>query len=181
MKVEVLQIDKVLIACKAGDSSAQYYVYEHYFHAMYNTAYRIVKDQFEAEDLMQEAFLSAFAKLDMFTGKSSFGSWLKRIVINKSISHLRSRKNQFIELDEMIEIYIEEAEDNDWINCKVEEIIELLYLLKDNYRIPLSLNLIEGYDYEEISQILGITNQNCRTLVSRAKSKLRSMSISKLN
>lgn len=181
MKIDRLNIDEILIACKAGDSRAQQYVYKQYFHAMYNTAFRIVKDKFEAEDLMQEAFLTAFTKLDMFTRKSSFGSWLKKIVVNKSISHLRRKNNQLEEFDDLTETFTEEEYSDDNINWKINVIITQMDLLKDNYRIALSLNLLEGYDYDEISQILGITNQNCRTIVSRAKSKLRSISISKMN
>jgi RNA polymerase sigma-70 factor (ECF subfamily) len=170
-------IELLLKACEKGDSMAQMKIYNKYSHAMFNTAYRIISDTHEAENIMQDAFLAAFTKLDVYNGKFSFGIWLKRIVINKSISHLRSKKRYFELFDETYEIVEEKinSEDIASLNTEVGKIIENIKILKDNYRIALNLNLIEGYDYEEISEILGISNQNSRTIVSRAKIKLRGM------
>jgi len=87
-------INQLLEGCKKGDAKAQFAIYKLYYKAMYNTAFRIVNDSFEAEDVMQESFLSAFTKLDSFSEQVTFGAWLKKIVINKSITALR-KKNKF--------------------------------------------------------------------------------------
>ena len=143
---------------------------------MYNTALRIVKDTAEAEDVMQESFLSAFTKLDSYNGDSTFGSWLKRIVVNNSISSY-NKKLKLKEDD--LEDTLYKLEDDDGItecdtsSFEVKRILKTMELLKENYRLALTLNLIEGYDYEEMSEIMGISYANCRTTVSRAKESLR--------
>ena len=161
----------------AGKQSAQLEVYNRYYKAMFNTALRIVKDTAQAEDIMQESFLSAFTKLHTFKGEVTFGSWLKRIVINNSIHQYRKQqKKNEVALDEVLY----KVEDNDGIasdhvftELKAQKVIETMKDLKDNYRVSLTLHLIEGFDYEEISEIMNISYANCRTTVSRAKESLR--------
>ena len=139
---------------------------------MYNAAHRILKDEFEAEDIMQEAFLTAFTKLEMYKGEVAFGAWLKRIVINKSLTQLKKniRYNE-VKMDLIVN---EDAEEQvDYSNLQATNVLASLNNLKENYRIILTLNLIEGFDYDEIAQILKITNENVRTTVSRAKKKLK--------
>lgn len=140
---------------------------------MYNTAHRILKDSFEAEDIMQEAFLTAFTKLDSYKGEVAFGAWLKRIVINKSLTQLK--KNNRYEAVKM-EVVPNDRIEDETIDCKdlnPKNVLNTLQNLKENYRVVLTLNLIEGYDYEEIAQILKYTNENVRTTISRAKKKLK--------
>ena len=140
---------------------------------MYNSAYRILKDNFEAEDIMQEAFLTAFTKLQMYKGEVAFGAWLKRIVINKSLTQLK-KNNRYQEV-KMEVIPANEVEDEpiNYSGLNPKNVLNCLQNLKDNYRVVLTLNLIEGFDYEEIAQILNYTNENVRTTVSRAKKKLK--------
>ena len=140
---------------------------------MYNSALRILKDSFEAEDIMQEAFLTAFTKLNTYKGEVAFGAWLKRIVINKSLTQLK-KNNRYQEV-KMEVVPSNEIEDEviDYSGLNPKNVLNCLQNLKDNYRVVLTLNLIEGFDYEEIAQILNITNENVRTTVSRAKKKLK--------
>lgn len=141
---------------------------------MYNASLRILKDEFEAEDIMQEAFLTAFTKLDTFKGEVTFGAWLKRIVINKSLTQLKkNNKYQDVKMEVIAEESNEIEEAVDYSALQANKVLDVLNSLKDNYRIVLNLNLIEGYDYEEIAQILGYTNENVRTTISRAKKKLK--------
>ncbi len=161
----------------AGKQSAQLEVYNRYYKAMFNTSLRIVKDTAQAEDIMQESFLSAFTKLHTFKGEVTFGSWLKRIVINNSIHQYRKQqKKNEVALDEVLY----RVEDNDGIasdhvftELKAQKVMETMKDLKDNYRISLTLHLIEGFDYDEICEIMNISYANCRTTVSRAKESLR--------
>ena len=147
---------------------------------MFNVAYRIVKNRYEAEDVMQEAFLQAFTKLESLHDNSFFGAWLKRIVINNSLHHYRiNRKHENTSFDDMKYIIESENlgigiyEDYEFTNLKAKQVLETLSTLKDNYRITLTLHLIEGYDYEEIGSILNMSYANCRTTISRAKESLR--------
>lgn len=142
---------------------------------MHNAAHRILKDSFEAEDVMQESFLVAFTKLGTFKGDVAFGAWLKRIVINRSLTQLK-KNNRFNEVKlDVIPDLTEEENESDYTMLKAQDITNAINSLKDNYRIALTLNLIEGYDYEEIADIMKITYQNSRTTISRAKNKLRQL------
>ena len=169
-------INSLLSRCLQGDSSAQMQIYKLYYKAMYNTALRILKDEFEAEDMMQEAFLIAFTKLDSFQGEVSFGAWLKRIVINKSLTQLK-KNNRYNEV-KMEVVYEDQPDAEEAINygkLNTSKVLEVLNSLKDNYRIVLTLHLREGFDYEEIAEILKYTNENVRTTISRAKKKLKQL------
>ncbi len=177
MSQSKVHIDSLIQSCKEGNQSAQMEVYNRYYKAMYNTAYRIVKHSAEAEDIMQESFLKAFTKLHTFRGDVTFGAWLKRIVVNNSIYHYKKqRKKNEVALDGIMY----KVEDNDGIASdhvfaeqKAQKVMETMKRLKDNYRISLTLHLIEGYDYEEICSIMNISYANCRTTISRAKESLR--------
>lgn len=170
-------IEQLLQLCRLGNQNAQMEVYNRYYKAMYNTAHRIVKDSFEAEDIMQDSFLTAFTKLDSLKNESTFGSWLKRIVVNNSIYHYnKNSKYSDVPLDNvMYKIEDEQgiAEDYEFTNLKATQVMQSMKQLKENYQVSLTLHLIEGYDYEEISEIMNISHANCRTMISRAKESLR--------
>lgn len=164
-------------ACKRGDQRAQFRIYKLYYKAMYNTSLRIVNDSVEAEDIMQESFLSAFEKIGTYSGTVSFGAWLKRIVQNQSIDSLR-RKNKIIfeELEST-----QATEENYFVASFQNEETDLLFkramasikLLPQKCRNIFSLHLLEGYDHEEISEILSISTSTSRSQYSRARSILK--------
>lgn len=140
---------------------------------MYNVCLRMVGNAVEAEDVMQEAFLKALTKIDTYEGKVSFGAWLKKIVINRSLDQLKKRKVKFEELNEKIPD--EQPAHFDLSEIQMEQLKKAIQQLPDGYRVVLSLYLLEGYDHEEIAQILGITNVSSRSQFLRAKLKLRQM------
>ncbi|SHH50358.1 RNA polymerase sigma factor [Winogradskyella jejuensis] len=169
-------IEQLLRLCSTGNQRAQLEIYNRYYKAMYNTSIRIVRDTYKAEDVMQESFLTAFDKLESLKDKTVFGSWLKRIVINNSIvEYNRQIKENNVALDDVL-YKVEDnngIEETDLENEKVNYILKTIKQLKSNYSLGLTLHLIEGYDYEEISEIMNISYANCRTLISRAKESLR--------
>jgi len=172
-----LNIEQLAELCISKNQQAQLEIYNRYYKAMYNISLRIVKDSFEAEDIMQDSFLVAFTKLGELKDLKTFGAWLKRIVINKSIYHYRkSSKYQNVPFDNvMYKVENDQSigSDNDYTNLKAQQVLKVMKELKDNYRIALTLHLVEGYDYDEISSIMEITPANCRTVISRAKESLR--------
>ncbi len=176
METIVKDIHQDLIeACRHQNRNAQIRIYELYFKALYNTSLRIVSNTAEAEDIMQESFLEAFRKIEDYRGEGSFGAWLKRIVVNNSINHLR-KKREMISLDEStIELRDpapDEQEYSENVFCRLEEIREGIKKLPENYRILISLHLLEGYDHEEMAEIFNTTNGNIRVKYLRAKQKL---------
>ncbi len=158
--------------CRLGNHKAQHELYNRYVKAMFNTALRIVRVREEAEDVIQESFLDGFLKIDRFRGESTFGAWLKSIVVNKAIAKLRAQKMDFEEIGN--EGYYADTEDLDLEENKdtVYKIKKALNALPNGFRLVLSLYLFEGYDHQEIGQILGINEATSRSQYLRGKAKL---------
>ncbi|MBW4888641.1 RNA polymerase sigma factor [Mucilaginibacter sp. HMF5004] len=174
--MESVYVDKhynLVVECKQGSKKAHYELYKLYSKAMLNTAFRIVNNLDEAQDVLQEAFLDAFARINDFRQETTFGLWLKQIVVHRSINLLRKRKMELVSIDdEQIEIADEDYDDGEETTYKVEQIKAAIKLLPEGYRIVLSLYLLEGYDHEEIGEILNINQNTSRTQFLRAKRKL---------
>jgi len=158
-----------------GSRAAQFELYKLYAKAMYNVALRILNYEEEAEDVLQEAFLDAFTRIVDFRQETTFGLWLKQIVINKSINYLRKRKMEFVSTDEISEVPDEDSFDDHEVRLQADEVREAIAELPDGYRVVLSLYLLEGYDHEEIAHILKISENTSRTQYMRAKKKLKSI------
>lgn len=141
---------------------------------MYNTCLRITGNEMDAEDVLQESFVSAFKNLQSFKGTASFGSWLKRIVINNAINMVKKRRLDFesVEGKEDESAFAEPNQEAD-ITYDVALVKEGISRLPEGYRLVLSLYLIEGYDHKEIGQILGITESTSKSQFNRSKKKLR--------
>lgn len=178
--LEAIYTDKhyeLIIQAKAGNAKAQYQLYKLYVKQMFNISMRIVNHVAEAEDVVQETFVYAFMKLDEFRHEASFGSWLKQIVVNRSINVVRKRKTDLLEFKEELEdIHHTEPETNEEdVKLQVDEIRQTIQELPEGYRIVLSLYLLEGYDHEEIAEVLNIAESTSRTQYMRAKQKLLAM------
>lgn len=163
---------QLLIAkCKKGDPRAQHAVYELYVKAMYNTVICIVPHQMEAEDIVQEAFIKAFAKIKQYREEASFGAWLKRIMINTALSALRKTSPVFTDL-EVVEEWPEEDETQEaypngaLIHAAIKE-------LPEGCRVVFSLHLLEGYPQQKVAEMLHISESTVKTQYRRAKMLLR--------
>lgn len=165
---------KIIEDCKNNDSKAQMQLYDMYCNAMCAIAKRYVKDDFEAEDIMQDSFIKAFQHINSFKGEVSFGAWLKKIVINNCLDCLKRRKLELVSINE--EVYQHTPSDDNWnIDYSIEAglIAKTIETLKEKYRLVLSLYLLEGYDHQEISEVLGITEVTSRTNLMRGKKQLK--------
>lgn len=161
--------------CLTGDQKAQFQIYKLYYKAMYNTSLRIVNNTMEAEDIMQESFLSAFEKIGSYSGTVSFGAWLKKIVVNRSLDTLNKKKLIFEDIELHQNLYDgsnDEADSMEDLEDRIEGVKKAIEKLPDGYRVILSLYLIEGYDHDEISEIMGISDSTSRSQLSRARHKL---------
>jgi RNA polymerase sigma factor (sigma-70 family) len=160
--------------CKLGDALSFRKLYELYSKAMYNTSFRILNNKAEAEDVLQESFIDAFRHIQQFENRSSFGSWLKQIVVNKSINVIRKNKMDLLDIEKTMiaDMREENTEDEKEIQWKLQEVRKAIQELPDGYRAVLMLYLFEGYDHEEISQILHVKESTARTQYIRGKQKL---------
>jgi RNA polymerase sigma-70 factor (ECF subfamily) len=169
-------IHKYLIErCLENDSKAQYQLYRQYADAMYNVCMRMVKNEDEAKDLLQEAFVEAFTKLHTFRFEASFGSWLKRIVINKCINLLQKKRLLTISLEDSKSArrISEETEDDSYTQYEVKLVQKAITQLPEGCRVVLNLYLFEGYDHAEIGEILNVTESTSKAQYSKARKKLR--------
>lgn len=161
--------------CKANNRQAQLKLYRQYADGMFCVAMRFVKNEDDAEDVLQESFIKAFQKLEQFSGEVTFGAWLKRIVINKCLDFLKSKKVAFVELKEHT---VRIADENDWTvadEVTADEAMQAMERLPDKYRYVVQMYLVEGLDHTEISGVLGLTETACRTRLMRGKGMLKEL------
>ena len=174
-KINTFQIH-IVEKCKQNDRQAQVQLYNQYCKGMFIVALRFVKDTMEAEDIVQEAFIKAFSKLEQYKAEVSFGAWLKRIVINRCIDVLKSKRQRMLELEEHHLNVVDEDYEKDWLvddDITIDNVKLAIEQLPDKYKYVLMLYLIEGYDHQEISEILDISEVASRTQLSRGKQKLK--------
>jgi RNA polymerase sigma factor (sigma-70 family) len=165
--------EELIERCKSGDRDAHYKLYRQYCRAMYNVGFRITGNADDADDVLQEAFISAFRNLDHYRGDASFGAWLKRIVVNKAINTLQKRKHEPLPDDDRWDVP-EPAEAGEYREeLTIDRVKKAIAQLPDGYRSVLSLYLIEGYDHQEIAEIMSISESTSKSQLNRAKSKLR--------
>lgn len=160
--------------CRKGDPLAQRWIYQQYKKAMYRVALRIVGNEWEAEDVLQEAFVKAFSKLHLYREEATFGAWLKRIVVNFSLNQVKRRKLDTVGLDAARAAELgEEAEGHPRSLATLLAVRRAMKALPNGYRQVMELYLLEGYDHEEIGEILQISEATSKSQYCRARQRLR--------
>ncbi len=164
---------KLIEASKKGDNRARRQLYELYARAMFNICLRMVNNREDAEDILQEAFVQAFTKLDSFRYESTFGAWLKRIVINTCINAINKKKVDLLLTEDMHQYknVMDDDEDAD-MPLTTKDVQKAMEQLPEGGRIVFSLYLLEGYDHVEIAEILGITESTSKSQFMRAKRRV---------
>jgi len=163
----------IIDQCKNNNAKAQMQLYNLYCKALFLIAFRYVKDRYIAEDVMQDAFIKAFKNINNYKNEVAFGAWLKRIVINQSIDHLKKNKLELVAINEEV---IAKTDEDDWqvdSDISIDGIVEVINSLKEKYRLVLTLYLLEGYDHAEIAEVLKITATTSRTHLLRGKKILK--------
>ena len=156
--------------CKKGDIKAQYSLYRLHVHFLYNISMRFMGNKMDADEIVQDTFITVFSKIDKYKGEGAFGQWLKRIAINNCISVLRKRKVYFEDIEEAnVANEIQEEIDENTDPGLVHEAIKSL---PDRARLIVNLYALEGMKHKEISKKLGITESTSKTQYRRAKQLL---------
>lgn len=172
MKTDIRFTHQALVEkCKTGHSSSQYELYELYVDAMYNIGMRMLGSKEDAEDIVQDSFVSAFKNLGSFNYESTFGAWLKRIVINKSINYLKAKRIAVVPMDSH-EFHLTEDTPEEVDAVDITKVKLGIEKLPAGYKQIINLYLIEGYDHIEIGEVLGITTSTSKSQYHRAKKKL---------
>lgn len=165
----------IIERCKQGENAAQWRLYKLYAKAMFNVAWRMMNSKEEAEDMLQDSFSDAFARIHTFKYDSGFGSWIKRIVINNCINELKRRKAdlQFFDDMSMFDNSWDENEEGIQSGLSVENIRKAMDQLPNGSKMIFSLYLLEGYDHREIAQILNVSESNSKSQYMRARRKIK--------
>jgi len=165
---ETININRrVIEKCLEGDIKAQFQLYKQYSKAMYNIAVRFLNNKMDAEDILQESFVTAFSRLGELQNKDAFGSWIKRIVINNCISLQRKRKIPFEEIDEN-RLGVEEGPNEGLPSLDPALVHQAIRELPAKGRTVLVLRALEGYSHKEIADTLGVSVSTSKTQYSRA-------------
>lgn len=180
---------QLLGALRGGDGDAYRVLLETYGRRLFATAMRLVRNEADANDVTQEAFLSAFRSIDRFDGACRIGTWLHRIVVNAALMKLRTRKRRPEEdIHSLLPLFTdggqhtrhlhefqELPEDQALRHEKAALIRRCIDQLPEDYRTALLLKDIEELNYEEISEALGLTRNAARVRVHRARQALRTL------
>ena len=165
--------------CAQGDHRAQLELYRTYCKAMFNICLRMMGTRQDAEDVLQNAFIDIFTKIETFRYESSVGAWIKRIVINHCINELKRRRLSFVDLSDSIVNRPDQEYAPVENSEEIQKIKSAIQQLPNGYRVVFSLYCIEGYDHREIAQILDISEGASKSQYSRAKKKLNEILIGK--
>lgn len=141
---------------------------------MYHTCLRMVVNEADTEDILQDAFMEAFTNLGRLKNIDAFAGWLKRTVINKALNQLKRNQKAWLEIDEadLDNLPEEERIDEDVFKEKVEAITAALNLLPDKYRVVINLNVFENMSFEDIAIALEIPSSTVRSQYLRGRQKI---------
>lgn len=168
-----MEITDIVEACKQGSAIAQQELYRKYAEAMFNTCLRIVGNRQDAEDVLQVAFTKVFLSIKTYRGEATIGAWIKKIVVNLSLNHLKKNRIYFEEVKDQKDDFVEPLVEEEQLS--VEKIKRAMNELPDGYRLVFSLYLLEGYDHKEIASILKISEATSKSQFSRAKRKIKEL------
>jgi len=169
-------IHKYLIErCQKGEGQAQERIYKLYAAAMFNICRRILGNEEDARDILQESFVDVFRKLPGLRETSFFSAWIKRIVTNNCINALRKKRVLSTELEENWDTEMDESDDFDYQKFQLAQVQEAMQGLPNGCKTVLNLYVFEGYDHKEIGQILNISESASKAQYCKAKAKIRKM------
>ena len=160
--------------CLKGDRSAQKCLYELYSSKMYALAYRYARDPMDSEDILVTSFTKVFDKIGQFKQEGSFEGWIRRIVVNEALTHIRKSRSMYLETD------LEEADrEPDYSqladHLEEEDLMNMIKELPTGYRIVFNMYALDGYSHKEIADHLGISENTSKSQLSRARTYLQKM------
>jgi len=159
-------------ACRQGNRLAQRELYERYSRKMFAVCLRYVRQRTEAEDLLADGFMKVFNNVENFKESGSLEGWIRRIVVNECLGHLRKQRLMYVE--NLAEEFIDVSENTDHTNqMQADELMQLIQDLPTSYRTIFNLYAIEGYSHKEIGEMLNINENTSKSQLSRARALLQ--------
>jgi len=165
----------LLEGCLRGNRDCQKALYEKYKVPLFRVCLRYAKDRMEAEDMLQKGFIKIFSDLHQFKATGALGGWMKKVMVNTALQHIRKYKKQqsTVDLEYISNEYPQEEMAH--TNLNVQELTKLIQKLPPGYRTVFNLYVIEGYAHREIAELLDINENTSKSQLSKAKSTLRRM------
>ena len=161
--------EQLLEAILRQDAKAQRLLYERFARKMFGVCLRYTRNREEAEDYLQDGFLKVFQKISSFKNEGSLEGWIRRVIVNSCLDHLRQQKMQWNEMDEATEP-AENAEVLD--KLQASDLLELIRQLPPGFRTVFNLFAIEGYSHKEIGEMLNISEGTSKSQFARARMNL---------
>jgi RNA polymerase sigma factor (sigma-70 family) len=166
--------EELVKGCLKRERSAQQQLFDLYSSKMYGICYRYVKNEMEAEDILVTAFTKIFERIDQFKGEGSFEGWIRRVIVNEALTHLRKARSMYIETD------LEQADrepDYERLSdhLEAEDLMNMIQQLPAGYRVVFNMYAIDGYSHKEIADQLGISENTSKSQLSRARVYLQKM------
>ena len=164
---------RLILACKQGKLWARKEVYDQYAPSMMALCRRYVSDAEDAKDVLQEGFLKIFVEIGQYSGKGSFGGWIRKIFVNASLDYMR-KKNPLKQKELLTDIQIEYAENApDMVDITAEDLMLCMSELPDIHRTVFNLFAVEGFSHKEIAALLHIPESTSRSFFFRARQLLQ--------
>jgi RNA polymerase sigma factor (sigma-70 family) len=157
--------------CRQGNHTAQRQLYERYAGRLFGLCCRYIKDRMEAEDVLVTGFTKILSKLHQYKGDGSFEGWMKRVIINEALTYLRRSRHMYLETD-LEAAYAEPDYHRLHDALEAEDVLRLVAELPAGYRTVFNLYAIEGYNHQEIGEMLGISENTSKSQLSRARAML---------
>ena len=177
MKQTSQDLDEIIAQCKKGDRRAQNKIFERYFGKMSGVCMRYISDRDERQDVVQAGFIKVFSNIEKYNGEGSFEGWMRRIMSNTAIDHIRKNKKIFVSIDATDYDWLANQEDNEisWNKTLIKEtkrVMEEIQNLSPAYRLVFNMYVIEDYSHNEIAEILNISVGTSKSNLSKAKRNL---------
>lgn len=165
-----MSIEKLIKQCKKRDLKSQEKLYQLFSHKLFSVSLKYSRNYAEAEDNLQDAFITIFKKINQFNFKGSFEGWMKRIVINTALQ--RYRKQHVFEIVNEENIEQPEVEINEE-NTPLNFLLQIIQELPDRYRMVFNLYALDGYSHKEIAETMGISIGTSKSNLARARGILK--------
>ncbi|MGB1242879.1 MAG: RNA polymerase sigma factor [Chitinophagales bacterium] len=167
---------QLIKACMRGDRTAQNQLYKEHKYKMMGVCLRYAKDRAEAEDILQDGFFKVFCDLKQFSGTGPLGAWIRRVMVNTALMHVRKNKNKLFPSVELEKVEHKQASEEDLFSrFRMQALVQMIQRLPDGYRMVFNMYVIEGYSHKEIAKQLDISESTSKSQLSRAKMTLRQM------
>lgn len=162
-----MTLEELIIQCKKQDSKAQGELYTRYNRVLFAICLRYSPNYVEAEDNLQDAFLTIFKKVDQYKGKGSFEGWIKRITVNTVLQKYRKQRAFEIVDEGQIEDEADDEVESD--DIPLDFLLKIVQELPDRYRLVFSMYVLDGYQHKEIAEMLGISDGTSKSNLARAR------------